>query len=523
MEQDEEVNSETQSFSFERAEKAVSLPTASVVKFFVTSAARSYLLPWVVQKERSSTGTGFVIPGKLLLTNAHTVDNAMVVEVKKQDGPRKYRAEVVCIGHDVDLALVTVQDERFWQEPTPLRPVTWGPGDTFAELYSEVRAVGFPTGGSTICATKGVVSRVDAHVYVHPRVKGVSAGTKNSSGSLPVIQIDAAINPGNSGGPAFDARNCVVGVASSTMSRAQNVGYIIPTKVALLFLGEYTATGAWRGISETGLRSNSLESDAMRAYLKMGDRTGVRIRSVAPLGAAAGRVFAGDILLEVDGHIVSNESTVSLQLSEHKVDLHFEVVVTQKPKGEPTTLKLLRNSEEVEIVVEFTPIPPLAARFDRYDSAPRYLVLGGLVFSVMTVPLFHEYCETKKEDRRILLPNTVYLAAVDEWKEDYEQEVVVLLRTLKHTVNLGYDCHEVRDLRRFNGQPVSNLAKLAESATAVLCGPDKTPTVEFLRFGFQDDPEDFDSVVLQAAGLQQADAEICRNHRIAKPTEIGLL
>jgi len=74
------------------------LPTASVVKFFVTSAARSYLLPWVVQKERSSTGTGFVIPGKLLLTNAHTVDNAMVVEVKKQDGPRKYRAEVVCIG-----------------------------------------------------------------------------------------------------------------------------------------------------------------------------------------------------------------------------------------------------------------------------------------------------------------------------------------------------------------------------------------------------------------------------------------
>eukprot|EP00406_Dinophysis_acuminata_P002139 CAMPEP_0179214168 /NCGR_PEP_ID=MMETSP0797-20121207/2156_1 /TAXON_ID=47934 /ORGANISM="Dinophysis acuminata, Strain DAEP01" /LENGTH=530 /DNA_ID=CAMNT_0020920151 /DNA_START=39 /DNA_END=1631 /DNA_ORIENTATION=+ len=508
-------------FSFERAEKAASLPTGSVVKFFVTSASRSYLLPWVVQKESRSTGTGFVIPGRLIMTNAHVVDNAMVVEVKKQDEPRKYRAEVVCIGHDSDLALATVSDERFWNEPTPLRPIAWGTGDTFAELYSEVRAVGFPTGGSTICATKGVVSRVDAHVYVHPRIKGVNSATKNSSGCLPVIQIDAAINPGNSGGPAFDSRNCVVGVASSAMSRAQNVGYIIPTKVALVFLNEYLSTGRWTGISNSGLRTNSLESDAMRAFLQMGDRTGVRIRSVAPLGATAGKVQPGDILLEVDRHTVSNESTISLQLSEHKVDLHFEVLVTQKAKGETTTLRLLRDGAEIEDTVTFSPIPPLAVRFDRYDSSPRYILLGGLVFSVMTIPLFSEYAEAKKEERRILLPNSVYLSATDEWKEHEDQEMVVLLRTLKHTVNLGYDCSEVRQLKRFNGIPVRTLSGLADAAAAVLDGPGGAATVEFLRFGFEDDPEDFDSIVLQASGLRQADAEICKNHRIAKSVELG--
>ena len=41
------------------------------------------------------------------------------------------------IGHDVDLALVSVADEAFWTEPEPLGPITWDDAE-FAELYSEV-------------------------------------------------------------------------------------------------------------------------------------------------------------------------------------------------------------------------------------------------------------------------------------------------------------------------------------------------------------------------------------------------
>ena len=73
-----------------------------------------------------------------------------VLEVKKQDDPGKFRGKVEVIGHDVDLALVSVADEAFWTEPQPLEPVSWDNSADFAELYSEVRAVGFPTGGSTV-------------------------------------------------------------------------------------------------------------------------------------------------------------------------------------------------------------------------------------------------------------------------------------------------------------------------------------------------------------------------------------
>merc|ERR1719171_388008 len=102
-------------------------------------------------------------------------------------------------------------------EPVPLQSIAWSSFEDYAELYSEVRAVGFPTGGNTICVTKGVVSRIDAQRYVHPMLKGLDKG---SEGVLPIIQIDAAINPGNSGGPAFDSVNSVVGVASSAVMNA---------------------------------------------------------------------------------------------------------------------------------------------------------------------------------------------------------------------------------------------------------------------------------------------------------------
>ena len=53
--------------------------------------------------------------------------------------------------------------------------------DELPALQESVHVVGFPTGGTTICITEGVVSRIDL----------VSASAFNN---LLAIQIDAAIN-----------------------------------------------------------------------------------------------------------------------------------------------------------------------------------------------------------------------------------------------------------------------------------------------------------------------------------------
>jgi hypothetical protein len=86
------------------------------------------------------------------------------------------------------------------------------------KLDENVTCVGFPTGGTQISVTRGVVSRIDVDSHYVLR-----------------IQIDAAINPGNSGGPVFDEHQKVVGVASAHLRGAGNIGYIIPSKIVAMF------------------------------------------------------------------------------------------------------------------------------------------------------------------------------------------------------------------------------------------------------------------------------------------------
>jgi hypothetical protein len=58
-----------------------------------------YFLPWQNHPKRESTGTGFVIRDKLILTNAHVVADQTYVTVKRHGSGTKYRAgagAVIC-------------------------------------------------------------------------------------------------------------------------------------------------------------------------------------------------------------------------------------------------------------------------------------------------------------------------------------------------------------------------------------------------------------------------------------------
>merc|ERR1719424_2065751 len=101
--------------------------------------------------------------------------------------PSKVIAQVLCVGLDCDLALLTVEDAAFWRG-LPSVEFNWD----LPQLQDEVTVAGFPIGGDNTCVTVGVVSRIDMQAY-------------NTwwSKALLAIQIDAAINPGNSGGPCF--------------------------------------------------------------------------------------------------------------------------------------------------------------------------------------------------------------------------------------------------------------------------------------------------------------------------------
>lgn len=52
-------------------------------------------MPWQNHPKRESTGTGFVIRDRLILTNAHVVADQTYVTVKRHGSGTKYRAGAV--------------------------------------------------------------------------------------------------------------------------------------------------------------------------------------------------------------------------------------------------------------------------------------------------------------------------------------------------------------------------------------------------------------------------------------------
>jgi S1-C subfamily serine protease len=100
----------------------------AIVKVFTTASRPDQWSPWSNHVRRESTGTAFMIGDGLLLTCAHVVADASYITLRRHGASQRFRAEVVAVGHDVDLALLTVPDEGFWQQPGPMKPLRLAEG-----------------------------------------------------------------------------------------------------------------------------------------------------------------------------------------------------------------------------------------------------------------------------------------------------------------------------------------------------------------------------------------------------------
>ena len=152
--------------------------------------------PWTKESPSDATGSGVVIEGKRILTCAHVVLYASQVQVQANQAGDKISAKVEAIAPGIDLAVLKLDDETFFDTHPPL-PAR----KALPEIKDTVMAYGYPEGGTSLSITKGIVSRIEFESYNFP-VSGLR------------IQIDAAINPGNSGGPAV-AGDKMIGLAFS--------------------------------------------------------------------------------------------------------------------------------------------------------------------------------------------------------------------------------------------------------------------------------------------------------------------
>jgi len=343
-------------------------PERSVVQIITFEQQPIWDAPWRFEAVRRMGGSGFVIKGKRVMTNAHVVSWGRQIIVRRYQDPRPYEAEVEYVGHDCDLAVLTVQDGRFFEN---LEPLELG---ELPKVRSAVVTYGYPAGGEEISYTRGVVSRIELESYAH-------IGNRR----LLSVQTDAAINPGNSGGPVIQDDR-VVGVAFQGIPGLENAGFFIPPPIIQHFLKDIEDKH-YDGFPHAGVRIVELQNPAYRALLKLPDDSmGARIDGILPIPSTENLLKPDDVLLRVGPYPVANDGTMLYEGNRVSAALAFQLAQC----GDCLALKIWRDGKEQEVS-----LPVYRYEGDRvsgyqYDMLPRYFVYGGLVFT----PLSLDYMRT---------------------------------------------------------------------------------------------------------------------------------
>ncbi len=404
--------------------------TDSLVKVFVNKNSMDYLNPWQSHGGQMVTGSGCIIAGNRILTNAHVVNDHTFIQVRRESDPEKYVATVEAIGQDYDLAILRVEDPDFFQGVTPL---AFG---GLPNLQDAVTAFGYPMGGDQLSITTGVVSRVEIIPYVQ------------SHRQLLGVQIDAAINPGNSGGPVLKGDQ-IVGVAMQELPSSQNIGYMIPVPVIAHFL-EDVKRGGYVGVPEFGILGHNTENKSMRRYYALADNVGgVVVTHVVPYTSADGLLQEGDVILELDGTPISSDGTVPFRERER---INLSYVISAKYVGDAVGVTYVRGGKTAEMNVTLKPSAALVP-IPNASKKPSYYIYGGLTFTVLSADLMNEF-----RDVDALVPLTFkhYTSGTGALNEERKKELVVLLEVLPDAINVGYHGHQAELIIKVNGQAFSS-------------------------------------------------------------------
>lgn len=405
----------------------------STVKIITTSIRPDYNNPWKMKDPVTSVGSGAIISGGMILTNAHVVSDATYIQVRKENDPESYEAQIMFVAHDCDLALISVKDRDFYRDSAEI-PIGGIPA-----LRSKVATYGYPRGGTRISITEGVTSRIDIGEYAHM-----------GNVSYLMIQTDAAINPGNSGGPVIQDGK-LVGVAFQASIRSENIGYMIPVPVIRHFLDD-VADGVYDGFPTLGAVTDTLENVSFRRHLGMkDDQSGVIVSLIIPGGGAEKALRRGDVIMSIDGVPIANDGTFSFMEGR----IFYSHLVDIKQIGQVISLGIYRKGKSLTVTYRLVEHPYRISWFNEYETLPRYCIFGGMVFQ----PLSKEYLKTWDEwwhsaDRRLLYYYSYYLS---DAIQPERREFVVLNMVIPDEANTYLTDIRDRVVDTINGVPIRSL------------------------------------------------------------------
>lgn len=292
-------------------------------------------------REAQALGSGFVVsPDGFIVTNNHviTMDNQGVADsitIKFADGS-EFPARIVGRDPASDIAVLKIDAGK------TLPFVKFGESGK-ARAGDWVLAIGNPFGlGGSV--TTGIISSVN---------RNTGAGAYDH-----YIQSDASINSGNSGGPMFDMQGNVIGINNWIIAPGGGnigIGFAIPSDTAKPIVeklrGGQEIQRGYLGVDRVPVNDDTADA------LGIPHNQGEFVRSVTPgQGAANAGIIAGDVILRIDGKLITPENSLSTIIANTAPGTRVRIELLRE--GKPRTVTALvgkRPSDEELAKQNFDP------------------------------------------------------------------------------------------------------------------------------------------------------------------------
>ena len=318
--------------------------------------------------DKSSIGSGFFINPNVIVTCSHVVNKSKTIYITvPMLSDIKYKAKIIFFCDKLDIALLETLEykSKLYLNIDISNNIL---------LQDSVIVIGFPLGSDKQKITKGIVS-------------GMERG---------LIQIDSAINSGNSGGPLINSNNKVIGIITSKIENASNIGYCIPISYIKIFVRknkplddsiiQYNSCNILADFSNTST-DRILQINKIDINIKSGITVNYLSNS-SPLNKI--NIGVGDVIINFDNYNIDNYGNINLNKDINNIfskmnlnyyfdrltyDRFYKIIYYSSKKNKIIKDKIIFEDSNKYGIIKLFPL------FDKLN----YLYLGGLILSPLTI------------------------------------------------------------------------------------------------------------------------------------------
>lgn len=454
----------------------------SVVQIDINRHNYNYFQPWS-RRVAASQKFGIVVGPRQIVTTANWLYNHTLLRLQKGGRGQWHTGRITWIDYHANLALLTVDENEFWEGLSPVTLADEIPNQGPAELVRwnsgrlEVRKLEI----NRFQIRKGQLTFVDMlHLELDSEIDSV--------GRAEAITVDDK-------------------VIALTISQARNKCIAIPSFFIKSVLAAQ-ASGDYRGMGFFNFFWQQSENPGTLDYLSLdGEKRGVIITRIPKLPGDENTLKPRDILLEIDGFQID---IVGDYADPDYGPLMLENLATRKHwAGDEIPMRIWRDGREQTLVYKLP-----KADFDKeliptalYDVPPEYVMAGGLVFQPMTVP----YLKSWGADWQRRAPVRLIHYKGQPPTED-RPRLVVLSTVLPDPYNIGYQSYRFLVVDQINGYRISRIEELQEA----FANPEGAYHVIEFEQG-----EPVERIILDAARLDSATQRVMLRYGLTEASVIN--